>query len=590
MMYKTLFILIAIAIFNLVGLKNGFSQAPEAINYQAAVYLDDGSPVESQSVSVKFGILSGSPTGTLIYEEEHTGIVTSSQGLFNVLIGNGTATSAGVTNDFSTLNWGSNLYFLRVEVDAGQGYEVLGTTQFVSVPYALYAKEAGNAGPAYSAGSGIDLTGNVITNTGDNDNDPVNEIQTINITGSDITLSDGGGTITLPAEIDGDITNEIQTLSVSGSDLTLSNGGGTVTIPPDGDGDSSNEIQTIGIVGSDITLSNGGGSVTLPPEVDGDPANEIQTISIVGANLSLSNGGGTITLPPDADGDPMNEFQTISIVGADLTLSNGGGTITLPPDADGDPLNEIQTISIVGSTLTLSNGGGVITIPPDADSDTTNELQMISLSGSDITLSNGGGTITVPDDGDWIISGSTMYSSASNVGVGTSTPATSFDVVGTMKITDGSQGDGRVLISDAAGQTTWGSSGWGNISSLNSTSTNITTTWTPVGPILSFSKLYDNTRLVAFLDSRVYAGAFSGGATGAVFQVRVNGLQGDFFSQGAITTSGVIDFLSFKSIYSALPAGTYSIQVYARTFTGGSTGVLLDPGGWGGSILVKEEF
>jgi hypothetical protein len=42
-----------------------------------------------------------------------------------------------------------------------------------------------------------------------------------------------------------------------------------------------------------------------------------------------------------------------------------------------------------------------------------------------------------------------------NIGVGTMTPAAKLDVVGTVKIADGTQAAGRVLTSDAAGLASW---------------------------------------------------------------------------------------------------------------------------------------
>ena len=42
-----------------------------------------------------------------------------------------------------------------------------------------------------------------------------------------------------------------------------------------------------------------------------------------------------------------------------------------------------------------------------------------------------------------------------NVGIGTDTPGAKLDVAGTIKITDGSQGAGKVLTSDANGLATW---------------------------------------------------------------------------------------------------------------------------------------
>jgi len=59
-----------------------------------------------------------------------------------------------------------------------------------------------------------------------------------------------------------------------------------------------------------------------------------------------------------------------------------------------------------------------------------------------------------------------VVTTTGNVGIGTTTPAAKLDVIGKIKITDGSQGAGKVLVSDANGLATWQiistpPSGWG---------------------------------------------------------------------------------------------------------------------------------
>jgi hypothetical protein len=49
----------------------------------------------------------------------------------------------------------------------------------------------------------------------------------------------------------------------------------------------------------------------------------------------------------------------------------------------------------------------------------------------------------------------THYLFARNVGIGTTNPSAKLHVNGTLKITNGSQGDGKVLTSDSAGLATW---------------------------------------------------------------------------------------------------------------------------------------
>jgi len=119
---------------------NVFSQAPQKFNYQAVVRDDAGTILEDQNVSIKISILQGAVDGTVVYSETHSP-TTSSIGLVTLEIGGGTT-----SDDFTLIDWGSNIYFMKVEMDAtgGTTYTEMGTSQILSVPYALHSKTAEN--------------------------------------------------------------------------------------------------------------------------------------------------------------------------------------------------------------------------------------------------------------------------------------------------------------------------------------------------------------------------------------------------------------------------------------------------------------
>ncbi len=118
-----------------------FAQVPQGISYQAIALNISGSPVVSGNVGIRLSVLDNSVTGTNLYTETHTK-TTNAQGLFNLVIGQGAATSG----TFSTINWGTNSKFLKVELDVagGTNYVLVGTTQLLSVPYALFAEKVGS--------------------------------------------------------------------------------------------------------------------------------------------------------------------------------------------------------------------------------------------------------------------------------------------------------------------------------------------------------------------------------------------------------------------------------------------------------------
>jgi len=117
------------------------AQSPEAFKYQAVVRDANGSILADQSVRIQISILQGSTSGANVYQESFP-VTTNSYGLVNLEIGRGMVTNGS----FSTINWGSGPYFVETSLDVtgGTNYTLMGTSQLLSVPYALHANTAGN--------------------------------------------------------------------------------------------------------------------------------------------------------------------------------------------------------------------------------------------------------------------------------------------------------------------------------------------------------------------------------------------------------------------------------------------------------------
>lgn len=128
------FIIIALAGFSLVTLGQS---APEKINYQAVARDDNGNVMSQATIDVYFTIMDSNSNS--VYEEEHTGVTTNDYGLFSVAIGNG-STQSGT---FANIDWGSGQHMVEVEVNSGNGYTSMGTSELNSVPYSLYAEKTG---------------------------------------------------------------------------------------------------------------------------------------------------------------------------------------------------------------------------------------------------------------------------------------------------------------------------------------------------------------------------------------------------------------------------------------------------------------
>jgi uncharacterized protein (TIGR02145 family) len=112
-----------------------FSQTPNAFNYQAVLRDASGNIKASANVEMTISILQGSISGTVAYSETQS-VTTNTYGLVTIQIGKGTAK----TGSFASIDWSAGTFFVKIEVDGTD----MGTSQLLSVPYAMYAARAGN--------------------------------------------------------------------------------------------------------------------------------------------------------------------------------------------------------------------------------------------------------------------------------------------------------------------------------------------------------------------------------------------------------------------------------------------------------------
>jgi len=130
------FIFVLLTMF--VGL-NVKAQTPEKISYQAVVRDASSNLITGVTVGVRVSILQGTSTGTVVYSETHSAN-TNSNGLISLEIGGGTLLSGAMTS----IDWANDSFFAKIETDpaGGTSYSIIGTTELLSVPYALHAKSA----------------------------------------------------------------------------------------------------------------------------------------------------------------------------------------------------------------------------------------------------------------------------------------------------------------------------------------------------------------------------------------------------------------------------------------------------------------
>ncbi len=399
-------------VFSLFLSLTALAQSPQAVCYQAVATDAAGTELVSRNITVHAKIMQGSFDGTVVRDEMHT-VTTDDYGLFNLNIGEGTPEPG--SPDFQTIDWGNGPFFLSIDMDpnGGTDFVSLGTSQILSVPYALYSATAGVAQTAAD----------------DDDTSPANELQSLQFdpaTGL-LSLTDSpspGVNLGSNADADADPENEIQTIlfDPATGTLTLSNttDPGVVIDVNDADADPNNELQNLQFDAAtgELSLSDATGApITInTDDADADPNNELQSVEYdpTTGSLNLSNSpGAAVTIDiNDADADPNNELQNLQYdaTTGELSLSDApGAPVTIDTDdADADPNNELQSVEYDPTTgsLNLSNSpGAAVTLDVnDADADPNNELQNIQYNPAtgEISLTNapGAGAVIDINDGD----------------------------------------------------------------------------------------------------------------------------------------------------------------------------------------------
>ena len=141
-----------------------WSQSPEMMSYQALIRNSNDELVTNTLLGLRVSILQGSANGEAVYVETHSP-TSNANGLVTIEIGTGEATF-----DFSSIDWAAGPYFIKTETDpeGGTNYTITGTSQLLSVPYALYAKESSHAlgadeiDPVFNNSVAAQITGNDI--------------------------------------------------------------------------------------------------------------------------------------------------------------------------------------------------------------------------------------------------------------------------------------------------------------------------------------------------------------------------------------------------------------------------------------------
>jgi hypothetical protein len=185
---KTVFFLFSFFFF-----LNTNAQSPQKMSYQAVIRNASNNLIANSTVGMQISILQGSSSGTIVYSETQTP-TTNINGLATLEIGTGSV----VSGTFATINWANGPYFIKTETDpsGGTSYSIVGTSEFLSVPYALY-----------SLNSGLKYLGKLQTDVGSSGTPMINNNTLTTLTWFTpfidyaSSLSTDGQTITIPSGV-----------------------------------------------------------------------------------------------------------------------------------------------------------------------------------------------------------------------------------------------------------------------------------------------------------------------------------------------------------------------------------------------------
>ncbi len=227
-------------VFLIVGLTfvQANAQTPNAINYQGVVRNIDGSPVGERDITIRINILDGGETGNPEYSETHD-VRTNQFGLYRLSIGEGLSSE----QNLNSIDWSKGNKWMQVECNEGSGFELVGTQQLLSVPYAMYASKSGSG---IEAGDGIRIENNAIINDSKDKTVTLRGTGNVTITGTYPNFSIN------VTDADTDPNNEIQSLSAV---LSIGNNAGNrkiTNVQTPSATDAPSTVSTKGYVDAEI--------------------------------------------------------------------------------------------------------------------------------------------------------------------------------------------------------------------------------------------------------------------------------------------------------------------------------------------------
>lgn len=289
------------------------AQPPKFFKYQGIARDSTGNPVSNDTIALRISIHQGTASGVVVYKETHNPI-TNEFGSFNINVGGGTV----LTGNFSTIAWGRHNYFQEVEMDiaGGSNYVIMGTSQYLSVPYALAADSAkAGIAPFWVVNDRIGVPGNDTSSAG------IIVMANTPNSGAPVVFCKNFGTGTV---LYAEASNGIFILS------------DTIGFETNGNAQIGGNTKVEGSleVGGSLLKAN-----TIQANTVTGPSGNLQVSGNLSVTGHLSKGSGSFKI--DHPLDPLNKFLYHSFVespemkniydGTVITDSKGNAIVELPP-------------------------------------------------------------------------------------------------------------------------------------------------------------------------------------------------------------------------------------------------------------------
>lgn len=449
-------LLLTIGIFILAA-STILAQAPHSFKYQAIARDGEGNILSNQNVSLRISLLQGDIAGKVVYSEYHN-LTTNQYGLINLEIGNG----KNKTGDISSIHWSVSKYYVNIEIDinAGTDYKSAGASQLLSVPYALYAENSGVASKAVVS----------IDDLSDASSDATNLFL-----GSGAGHTDDGNNQNVGVGISALETNEVGIKNTAVGYYALyyneashNTAVGWRALDDNTEGESNTAIGELAL--DDNTYGNentGLGMFALTNNTTGDyntacgyaalDHNDTSSFNTaVGRQAAGANIDGNFNTAVGFCALHYNESGTCNTIigtqaGSGSSTTDQSENVFVGFRAGYSVTNGSDKNVYLGyKTGHNSTGEGNIFIGYKAGYYETGDdkLYISTSSGSDIATGKTAALIYGEFDRD-------IVAVNRSLGIGTTNPVDELHVIGSIRMVDGTQGNGYVMVSDANGTGSW---------------------------------------------------------------------------------------------------------------------------------------